>query len=288
MVSFVVFLVLVSVAATAAQNCVCNTMKWATCDGSPCECKITLSDQVKQTLECTKLIPKCFLMKAEMHRAKKGLSTRSGGKPTDHAFVDNDGIYDPDCEANGVFKAKQCNNSDTCCKVVQSKQGLSMDRVAEHGFLSFFFSMPEKPDFSVRLFDCSDYFTVHGKDAQFATKEEVQRGGIIITDRKKAEFSTKDVVQDLNRLLRAEKGEQVSSAALPETEKQMSQTSLTTFNLSQYMRLDNNAVQALNLFQASPDNTTGSQSLAGLLNKCKAPLGQRLVDRTAPRGQEPH
>ncbi|KAK1171041.1 tumor-associated calcium signal transducer 2-like [Acipenser oxyrinchus oxyrinchus] len=112
--SFVVLLVLASVAATTAQNCVCNTMKWATCDGSPCECKITIADQVKQTLECAKLIPKCFLMKAEMYRAKKGLSTRSGGKPTDHAFVDNDGIYDPDCEANGVFKAKQCNNSDIC------------------------------------------------------------------------------------------------------------------------------------------------------------------------------
>ncbi|XP_041107318.1 tumor-associated calcium signal transducer 2-like [Polyodon spathula] len=114
MMSFIALLVLATVAATTAQSCVCNTMKWATCDGSPCECKITLGDQLKQTLECTKLIPKCFLMKAEMYRAKKGLSTRSGGKPTDHAFVDNDGIYDPDCEANGVFKAKQCNNSDIC------------------------------------------------------------------------------------------------------------------------------------------------------------------------------
>lgn len=62
------------------------------------------------------MIPKCFLMKAEMYRAKKGLSTRSGigGKPVETAFVDNDGIYDPECENDGKFKAKQCNNTEEC------------------------------------------------------------------------------------------------------------------------------------------------------------------------------
>lgn len=125
----------------------------------------------------------------------------------------------------------------------------------------------------------------------------VQRGGILLTDRKKSEFTTKDIVQDLNRLLKARKGETVSSAALPEMEKQVwgATTSykcvisggssgdltrlllfqiamscleavikylellsdeanfgsfkITTFDLNQYMRLDNAAVQALNLFQ---------------------------------------
>lgn len=62
------------------------------------------------------VIPKCFLMKAEMYRAKKGLSTRTniGGKPDETAFVDNDGIYDPDCENDGKFRAKQCNNTEEC------------------------------------------------------------------------------------------------------------------------------------------------------------------------------
>lgn len=60
------------------------------------------------------VIPKCFLMKAEMYRAKKGMDTRSGGKPVESAFVDNDGIYDPVCENDGRFKAKQCNNTEEC------------------------------------------------------------------------------------------------------------------------------------------------------------------------------
>lgn len=62
------------------------------------------------------VVPKCFLMKAEMYRARNNLSTRSiiGGKPVESAFVDNDGIYDPECENDGRFKAIQCNNTETC------------------------------------------------------------------------------------------------------------------------------------------------------------------------------
>jgi len=61
------------------------------------------------------LIPKCFLMDAETYRASHNLSTRTlGGKPVETAFVDNDGIYDPECENNGDFKARQCNNTDEC------------------------------------------------------------------------------------------------------------------------------------------------------------------------------
>ncbi|XP_075562974.1 DNA mismatch repair protein Msh2 isoform X1 [Pelecanus crispus] len=81
-------------------------------------------------------------------------------------------------------------------------------------------------------------------------RQVVQRGGILITERKKADFTTKDIVQDLNRLLKSKKEEQVNSAALPEMEK-----------------------------QSSVENANTAQSLAGLLNKCRTPQGQRLVNQ---------
>lgn len=108
-------LIFVALAVRANANCQCDTMKWATCDGNPCECSILVGNNVKQMLDCKVLIPKCFLMKAEMYRARKGLDTRTiGGKPVETAFVDNDGIYDPECENDGKFKAKQCNGTEEC------------------------------------------------------------------------------------------------------------------------------------------------------------------------------
>lgn len=49
----------------------------------------------------------------------------------------------------------------------------------------------------------------------------VQRGGVLVSDRKRAEFSSKDLVQDLNRLLRSKRGEAVASSTLPELDRQV-------------------------------------------------------------------
>ncbi|XP_055027020.1 epithelial cell adhesion molecule [Misgurnus anguillicaudatus] len=108
-------LLVVTFVGLVASQCECPTMKWAVCDGTPCTCKLALGVDLSQNIDCSKLIPKCYLMKAEMHRARTGQSTRSiGGKPVETAFVDNDGIYDPECENDGKFKAKQCNGTEEC------------------------------------------------------------------------------------------------------------------------------------------------------------------------------
>ncbi|KAG8544399.1 hypothetical protein GDO81_022557, partial [Engystomops pustulosus] len=53
-------------------------------------------------------ISKCLLMKKESLPTKAGRRVKPEG-----ALIDNDGLYNPDCD-NGTFKARQCNNTDTC------------------------------------------------------------------------------------------------------------------------------------------------------------------------------
>ncbi|XP_059841689.1 epithelial cell adhesion molecule [Hypanus sabinus] len=90
----------------------CLTNQYAKCSGSECECTMKLAQDLKQPVNCTLLTRKCWMMKNEMYRKKNNIGTRR--KPTEHAMLDNDGIYDPDCKNNGDFHAKQCNGTDTC------------------------------------------------------------------------------------------------------------------------------------------------------------------------------
>uniref|UniRef100_A0A8C0JEY2 Epithelial cell adhesion molecule n=1 Tax=Chelonoidis abingdonii TaxID=106734 RepID=A0A8C0JEY2_CHEAB len=80
-------------------NCIRN--------GTSCLCT-SIGSEV--SVRCDTLTSKCLLMKAEMAGSKSGRRR----KP-EHAYVDNDGIYDPDCENSGIFKARQCNGTSCWC-----------------------------------------------------------------------------------------------------------------------------------------------------------------------------
>ncbi|GAA5902264.1 hypothetical protein JCM8208_007244 [Rhodotorula glutinis] len=124
----------------------------------------------------------------------------------------------------------------------------------------------------------------------------LQRCGIVVTPRKKSEFTKGDVEQDLNRLLRSS----LLMATRPEFDQHVGMSSMSaivsysalmvdsanfgaynlkTHDLSMYMRLDASAVRALNLM---PDPTglggsTKTMSVFGLLNRCKTAQGTRLL-----------
>ncbi|XP_069787148.1 tumor-associated calcium signal transducer 2-like [Narcine bancroftii] len=103
--------------ATLAQeedkDCtVCTTNQFAKCFGPTCDCILKVSTDINVPVNCSKLTSKCWMMKHEMYK-KKNIGSRII-IPTEHAMLDNDGIYDPDCEQDGKFHAKQCNGTDTC------------------------------------------------------------------------------------------------------------------------------------------------------------------------------
>ncbi|KAK3791475.1 hypothetical protein RRG08_046627 [Elysia crispata] len=138
-----------------------------------------------------------------------------------------------------------------------------------------------------------------GEQAAFGNKlgQVLDRSGVLVAEKKKSEFNNKDIVQDLNRLLKAKKGEKSNSATLDEMEKSVAmcalsscikylellsnednfgQFRLSTFDLNLYMKLDAPAVRALNLLSAAGE-ASKNQSVLGLLNRCRTAQGQRLL-----------
>lgn len=98
--------------AAAQGNCTCATNKMTVCSqggpGGPCQCRALGSGVV---VDCSTLTAKCLLLKARMSAPKSG---RSLVRPSERAVVDNDGLYDPECDPQGRFKARQCNQTSEC------------------------------------------------------------------------------------------------------------------------------------------------------------------------------
>ncbi|CBQ73427.1 probable DNA mismatch repair protein MSH2 [Sporisorium reilianum SRZ2] len=126
-------------------------------------------------------------------------------------------------------------------------------------------------------------------------RDVIERCGVVMFDNKRADFAGKNIDQDLRRLLR----EESSGVTIPELdlkvamaaasalitylalltdESNFGQYTIRTHDLSQYLRLDNSALRALNLFP-EPGQTGSSKntSVYGLLNRCRTGQGQRLL-----------
>ncbi|XP_026710306.1 tumor-associated calcium signal transducer 2 [Athene cunicularia] len=96
-------------ASSALNNCTCATNKWTVCaQGGSGNCTCTLVGS-NHKVNCSTLTSKCLLMQAEMVLLKE---KHFWGHPWE--LLDNDGIYNPDCEDSGMFKARQCNHTNTC------------------------------------------------------------------------------------------------------------------------------------------------------------------------------
>lgn len=136
----------------------------------------------------------------------------------------------------------------------------------------------------------------HKKDVELAKIRSIADNcGIAIAERTPGDFGTKDIEQDLTRLLRDE----LAVGTLPQTDLKLAmgsaaalikylgvlsdpsnfgQYQLYQHDLSQYMKLDASALKALNLMPGPRDGSK-NMSLFGLLNHCKTPVGSRLLSQ---------
>ena len=134
------------------------------------------------------------------------------------------------------------------------------------------------------------------KDVEMAKlKAIIDSCGIAISERSGSDFVTKDIDQDLARLLKDEK----ATATLPQTDLKLAmgsaaalikylgvlhdpsnfgQYQLYQHDLSQFMKLDASALKALNLMPGPRDGAK-TMSVYGLLNHCKTPVGSRLLSQ---------
>ncbi|MCJ1335013.1 MutS-like protein [Bachmanniomyces sp. S44760] len=132
------------------------------------------------------------------------------------------------------------------------------------------------------------------KDVELAKLRAIADScGVAVAERPAGDFGTRDIEQDLSRLLRGER----ATSTLPQANMKLAmgsaaslikylnvlsdpsnfgQYQLYQHDLSQYMKLDASALKALNLMPGPRDGSK-TMSLFGLLNHCKTPVGSRLL-----------
>lgn len=133
-------------------------------------------------------------------------------------------------------------------------------------------------------------------------KQLIERNNVMITTRKKNEFSSESVIQDLNTLIRFKKGQQQNVQSLPEVnltfamsatsalikyldltsdEGNLNQFSIDQIKQSRYLKLDSAAIKALNIEPRIDTscvlNGNAPTSILNLLDKCRTPQGHRLL-----------
>ncbi|KAG8561895.1 hypothetical protein GDO81_015517 [Engystomops pustulosus] len=94
----------------------CQYNEYVTCHLNRCgTCEAVFSGYDNLTVNCNQLTPKCRLMHLEMlHKSRSWRSHPGRNK------MEIDNIYDPECEENGTFKAKQCDEDSNSCWCVDS------------------------------------------------------------------------------------------------------------------------------------------------------------------------
>ncbi|KAF4126007.1 DNA mismatch repair protein MSH2 [Geosmithia morbida] len=124
-------------------------------------------------------------------------------------------------------------------------------------------------------------------------KQVISNCGVAIAERPVGDFGTRDIEQDLARLLKDER----SATLLPQTDLKLAmgsaaslikylgalqdpsnfgQYQLYQHDLAQFMKLDAAALKALNLMPGPRDGSK-TMSIYGVLNHCKTPVGSRLL-----------
>uniref|UniRef100_A0ACD5U740 Uncharacterized protein n=1 Tax=Avena sativa TaxID=4498 RepID=A0ACD5U740_AVESA len=126
-------------------------------------------------------------------------------------------------------------------------------------------------------------------------QDAISNCSVLLTVRKKAEFKSRDLVQDLGRIIRGSVepvcdllsqfdfalgalGALVSYAELLADDTNYGNYTIEKYNLDRYMRLDSAAVRALNISEGKTD-VNKNFSLFGLMNRtCTAGMGKRLLN----------